>query len=215
MRRLRLEDNWSLEQLADKFNITKQRVYAIVGPSGNRTKERNDTIILKHNDLSNPELSKKTGLSIGRIVATRAKSRHAIKNNGPYYKGSLFEEYVSLKLSDMGIHNTLMAYRHPFDILLNNGLRLDVKSCKHSKGLTVKTKMYSFNLRLDKKPKDYCDYIICVLVESRDIFVIPLSECRNSHVRFSFPTPNIGRVSKWAQYHNRFDLLKTGYLQNK
>jgi hypothetical protein len=103
-----------------------------------------------------------------------------------------------------------MPHHHEFDILLENGKRVDVKAASR----TMKppsSKCYPFYSFGTKKPErgNYCDFFICVVVPTVDLFIIPFDDAGRDSIRLIHPPHK--RVSKYFQYHNRFDLLKGSY----
>lgn len=209
MHELRFVAKWTLQQIADKYNISRERVRQVLGNTGSGfvTEKRKD--IAKDNiQLTNSKLSKLLGISKNAIHSYRNGERHEIE--GGFLKiGTEMEDFVSSKLSSLKIQHKLMSHFHSFDILLSNGLRVDVKTAMPLKSITRDTPTYSFNLHQETRGR-YTDFFICVLYDTKDMFVIPAEETRitNTPVRFSFPEPNHGKKSKWHKYHDRFDLLK-------
>lgn len=116
--------------------------------------------------------------------------------------GYAAENIVSSKLLSLGFLNTLMPYAHSFDILLSGGVRVDVKSSHPMNKSKTASSLYNFNTGTYRKGS-YCDFLILVLLDTRDFFVVPVGEAKGI-IRFCWP----GKSSKWLKYHNRFDLLK-------
>ena len=131
--------------------------------------------------------------------------RHAI-DGGALQVGTQAENIVSEKLRRIGLSNTLMPHRHTFDILLDNGIKVDVKSSNPMKTAKTVSSQYTFRTKKYEKGR-YCDFLILYLNDVNEFFVVPLNKCKGI-IRFCFPEPDMGKKSMWLQYHNRFDLLE-------
>lgn len=116
-------------------------------------------------------------------------------------KGNRYEEIVMKKINIVSNHLTVnrMTSRHPYDLLLNNCVKVDVK---------VGTAHYHFGSRahtfaLNKKYAT-CDIYICVALDEQEkienIFIIPAA-----HVQIV--TLNIGAESKYNKYKNNWNFL--------
>lgn len=210
MKELRNND-WTLQAIADKYGISRERVRQIIGNTSftaTFSKTRKNWAIYEENkNESNSALSKMMGISKHRVSSIFRRYepiRHKL-DLGDVKKGYETENIVSQKLLSLGIKNTLMPNFHPFDMLLDNGLKVDVKS-SNPISCSVKTSQYSFRTRKYEKG-NYCDFFILYLIDVKEFFVVPDSVA-GGIIRFAFPEAIHGRKSKWLQYHNRFDLLK-------
>jgi transcriptional regulator with XRE-family HTH domain len=211
MYRLRYISKWTLQEIADKYNISRERVRQLIGNSGAGYKpERIKSEVQSHPELTNEELAARTGYSESTIGTLRNGERHAIKENTLMGLGTKAEETVSTKLAREGIGNKLMPHHHSFDILLSNGKRVDVKS-RINKSIPPSAKhrqitaQWKFDCRKSKKG-DYADFFILYLWETGDFFIVPNEAVGTCLIAFAWPATH--RASKWHQYHNRFDLLK-------
>lgn len=207
IKNLRFSRNYTLQEIANEFRLSRERIRQLIGNTGRGYKNRRIRKLYENNKhLSNTELSEITG--IVNISSYRKDGiRHKI-NGGSLKIGVYFEELVSKTLNKNGISHKLMPHNHPFDILLDNGIRIDVKSVSPSRLLTKITNTYSFNPN-KKRRGNYADYFICVLIDTEEMFVIPSSEIKKSSpIRFSWPRPTRGKESKYHKYHNNFDVLQ-------
>ena len=175
--------------------------------------ERNK-YILNSPEKTNGELAGELGLTKQTISKIRGQTRHALKPNGKTYTGAIWEEYISSKLTQIGIKNELMPFRHPFDILAEGHIRIDVKAAATPQPPSPfpippdRSISYVFGIKGDYK-RDDADFYICIVTPTKDIFVIPANEVPHNqhHITFSWPI-NERRPTKWHKFHNRFDLIK-------
>jgi hypothetical protein len=204
MKRLRFVEMWSLERIAIEYGISRERVRQIIGNSGHLAQNRQHKVYSDNKHLSNSKLSEMMGIAIPTLYHYRNGERHEIA--GGWKKvGADIEQVVFEKLLSLGFENTLMPHNHIFDILLDNGKSIDVKSA--DPGTISKTSpVYSFSTGVYRKG-NYCDFLILVLRDVNEYFVVPTEEAEGI-IRFCWPKPSRGRKSKWLQYHNSFDLLK-------
>jgi hypothetical protein len=160
---LRFTENWTLQEIATKYGISRERVRQMVGNSGAGYRQRKiKAYVVNNKDKTNREISLELGVTKGYLGRYRHDHRHAI-DGGNLEMGARWEEIVSKILIDHGINNTLMPHHHEFDILLENGKRVDVKAASR----TMKppsSKCYPFYSFGTKKPErgNYCDWI-CLL----------------------------------------------------
>lgn len=213
MEHLRFNLGWTLQAIADKFGISRERVRQKLGNTGQVhhkvTFEKRTEIAKKNQKLSSQKLAKLLGIQPGNLSQFRDTSvRHEIEG-GWAAIGTEMENYASRVLNHHGIKHQLMGHHHVFDILLDNGLRIDVKSSDPIKGITKIASTYSFRTSQETRG-NYADFFLCITRDTKEIFIIPASETRGNStpIRFSWPNPRSGIKSKFHQYHNRFDLLK-------
>ncbi len=200
----------SLQQIGEKYGITKERVRQLIGNTGRGfIPYRRRKLIRKYDALTNSELAVLLGVSENRVTIYRAKFRHAVEP-GTVRTGVEAEEKVSKTLASLGFENKLMPHSHGFDILLANGTTIDVKSrsvrslppSAKNKGTKIGT--WVINIRAKKKGQ-YVDFFV-VLLEMKHIFVIPSNEVTTDTIAISWPPTN--KASKWHRFYERFDLLK-------
>ena len=110
-------------------------------------------------------------------------------------------------------HNPAKSYlEEGADIVLENGLRIEVKSghrC-HYRQLAQSTKNYLFTLRSGraKKPLSLCDcdFVVLWCIDDGCFFVIPRIKITTDSIGIC-RTSDDGK-SKWIQYKNKWDLLE-------
>lgn len=204
------QNDWTLQEIADKFGISRERVRQRIGNTGFQATQsrvkKNRSMYEQFKHLSNSALQKVLGIKT--INNYRDDTRHAI-DGGSLQVGTESEVTVSKKLHDLGFKNELMPHFHPFDILLDNGITVDVKSSDPMTSSKTISPCYTFNTKKAVKG-NYCDFLILYLRDAKECFVVPMKEAGNI-IRFCFPEGSLrtnNKVSKWLKYHNRFDLLK-------
>lgn len=170
------DENKTLQEIADKYSICRERVRQIIGNTSNRIR----------------------GASKDRNSITKGTSK----------VGSKAEMLVSSKLLERGIGHKLMSYHSPFDILLDNGLRVEVKASSRVSQKEVVSPYYKFSTGSGIKG-DYTDFMAFVLLDTKEIFIVPFSRViTTSKFGFVWPKTNRQGVSlDIGQYLNRFDFL--------
>lgn len=120
-----------------------------------------------------------------------------IKDSETYF-GKSYEELTRQKLISLGFEVEKMSQNFPYDLLVNNAIKVDVKASRLYKG--EQGNFYSFNL---EKPYTTCDILILIAVnENKEIqkyFVIP------SVVVYHHTQISIGESkSKYDKYENKW-----------
>lgn len=209
MKRLRYEELKTLQEIADIYNISRERVRQIVGNNdykNNKTRRKRKKA-RANTDATNDELAKILNVSPNTIANYRSDIRHAVKSGSCRAVGHEWEEWTIDKLSEMGAVVEGMPLRHPYDLEVN-GYRVDVKYCDHprtppsTRGL-LKSPQWVFGTKGDS---DKCDFFFCI-TGNKDIFIIPSGEVgTKQQVVFCYPTerPSLG---KYQKYLDRYDLL--------
>ena len=105
-------------------------------------------------------------------------------------------------------HNPAKSYLEDgADIVLENGLRIEVKSAH--KLAQKRTKAYFFSLRgghrKEKQDLSKCGAIICWCIDEDCFYIIPSIEIQSSAIAI-YDTS--GSKSKYASYRNNWELLK-------
>ncbi|MEK5070740.1 hypothetical protein [Sporosarcina sp. FSL K6-1508] len=115
--------------------------------------------------------------------------------------GQEFEKEVSRLIDNLGFDVVRMSTKHPYDILIENSVKVDVKVANPYL-LRGQSRVHTFNL---SKVNPTCDIYICVLLDEEGdderILVIP-----SHHVRK--PMLNMGRNSKYNVYNGKFDYIR-------
>lgn len=218
MKRLRFEEFKTLQEIADIYNLSRERVRQIVGNTGSfvsdkKSKEKAE-IVMSSKNMTRSKLSQflkdKFGTPAPRAIQLRGQFRHAIEPGSWVFHGAKYEDLVSKKLSSLGIENEKMPHGHPFDILLSNGKKIDVKASTTSRVTNPRQKhtMYGFSVRKDDKG-NYCDFFICYIVPEKVYFIVPCSEVPKNASTLYIAYPQPARSwAKWHEYEDRFDLLQ-------
>ena len=120
---------------------------------------------------------------------------------------------VMAELLMRGFNPSLMALDEGVDIILENGIKIQVKSSTASLRKQLRNRgkdYYSINLmRRGKKTgnlKDSVDFVIVWAYRENDFFILPANKLR-SHSSISLMRES---KSKWYQYLNNWDSLRRG-----
>jgi hypothetical protein len=157
-------------------------------------------------------LINKLNIPVVRVMKIRSKIRHPIEPNNNIDFGVKAEIMVSNRMKELNIRHELMPHSHSFDILVNNKIKIDVKSSWKSNippsqiGRCVNDR-YHFQLRgHDKHP---ADYYILVIPKCDAMFIVPgdIIPKNKTDIFMVYPSarPEIG---KYQKYLNRWDLLR-------
>lgn len=116
--------------------------------------------------------------------------------------GDINEDFIKSILEDKGFKVEKMPARHPYDLLVNNNVRIDVKSANPilSKVKCMSEFVFSIN---NQYPK--CDIFIFVTIladGNKEIYIIPSCLIRQSQL-------GIGETSKYDCYKGRYDYIDT------
>lgn len=114
--------------------------------------------------------------------------------------GHIFEDKAKVLIENRGYKAEQMSCKHPFDILVNSKIRIDVKSARSYK--LKGDKCYTVGLN---KKYATCDlYLIFILDEDENIektFIIPGCDLK-------LTTMNFGKNSIYNIYLDKWDYLK-------
>lgn len=210
MLRLRFEKLWTLQEIADEYGLSRERVRQIIGNSGRGYKpKRIRRQARAMADKTNREVAEALGISYGLASTLRADIRTPVDGDGSASVGFDKEEWAAEHLRALGFDVELMPFRHPFDMLVNDSCRVDVKYCS-----TPRTPPSSGNISPQwcfalRGERENCDIYMCVTGED-DVFMIPSSEVpeQQEQLVFCYPTkrPSLG---KYQKYLERYDLIKS------
>lgn len=113
--------------------------------------------------------------------------------------GRSWEVWASDELASKGYPNTLMPIKYPYDIILNNGTTIDVKST--SKRFNGQWSFFINNLPA------ISDYLFCVIGPTQDVFIIPTNAIPNTFsIQIKWPSNKL-----YSEYHNNFAILNSGW----
>ena len=116
------------------------------------------------------------------------------------FMGQEYEEYVLNILKTKGYEVERMSTKHPYDLLVNQNIKIDVKASNLYKG--AKGEFHTFNL---EKYNHNCDLFICVCVTDEEIvktLVIP------SKFLMKVSQLSVGAVSVYDVFKDRFDYIE-------
>ena len=206
--KLRLENKLTLQEIGDLFGITRERVRQIIGNTGFIAKTDIDKAVeFADPKLTVEELAAKAGVQrkSASFAFAKMNMRHSVSGSGAVKKGFDSENAVCSILECAGFCCEKQTYGTDFDILINGTIKVDVKSAYTPK-TSPSLKNINPTYRFDCKNGKQADFYIFYVVDTNDIFVVPMAAVKSNHVVFTWPTarPEIG---KYQKYHNRFDLL--------
>lgn len=213
MKRLRFEQKWSLQTIADKYGLTRERVRQIVGNSGETfVNAPEKQIILENPDMTTEELSSIVDLPMETVRRYRQGTRYKIGGDSNAAVGAAWEEWASDRLEEMGHSVKLMPYGSKYDLLVDGASRIDVKVSIAPRDYPSMRGMvnpsWSFNT---KKDRIDLDFYMVILAPTKDVFVIPADQVPSGRnyrgtVRFVWPT-NRPELGKYQRFHGRYDLI--------
>lgn len=197
------------EEIGKIYGISRERVRQIIGNGLSIAKKvRHEKIKAQAAQLAETytasEAAEILNISVGLLWEIAPGNRFKISDENPnssVAKGDKWENIISEKLNLMGMENELMPHHHPFDILVKERVRIDVKS-RHS--FTTDSKGYqgyTFNIR----KVDNADFVILVITETETYFIIPLSKKTSHSIRIQVDPK---RSSKYEQYRNNWNLIE-------
>jgi hypothetical protein len=88
--------------------------------------------------------------------------------------------------------------RHPFDLLVNDVVRVDVKVASRASYMGSTSLCSGWFFRIGKPPQS--DVIALHLIDLEDTFLIPASVCPHSNI-------TITTAGKYEQYRNRWEVI--------
>lgn len=215
---LHFEQGWTMQQIADIFGISRERVRQIIGNSNDARRKLTEKILLQ--DMENKTTSEikdsvfdKIRRPIVKVLDEKIALQHHLPDRTGRSTGLInginAENNVANILQVNGFNVELMPFGHPFDLLVN-GKKVDVK---YSSSLSMpprgKTPFYRFAIRKNIKPNS-CDFFIFSVFDSNKLWIIPNSKLPN--VNMVYITKNLSHHSwkqskRWDEYINRFELL--------
>jgi plasmid maintenance system antidote protein VapI len=208
---MRFSERKSLQEIADKYQISRERVRQIIGNTGRDIIPNVAEKLNQIDDISpytNQELAEQFGVCPSSISAKLNGRRHAIKKSkSAAYAGYIGEEIISRKLTKRGFDCKLNG-GHRFDATINELVNVDFKTCNkplYPPSSKHKSPWYSFGTR--NKDIENIDFFIVYLKPTNDLFIVPQSIIGNKDaMRFTWPTlrPSIGKIQR---FRNRFDLI--------
>lgn len=116
------------------------------------------------------------------------------------------DKYESIAVSDIythtGLVSILMSERYPYDLLVDNSVKVDVKAAFPFTN-NCKAKAHSFNL---EKREPTCDIFIlyCLTDEESYDKVLIIPSCRLVGQK----QVGVGKNSKWDVYNNQWEYIK-------
>lgn len=226
MLRLRVEDGWTLQAIGDVWDISRERVRQIIGPTTKMARAVKEKALMKtlrgNLDKTNDELAEITGLAVGTL--TGYKSKYGLRNkikktNTGSYLGAIGEEKVIRQLANLGLPVTRKLFGDPYDIAVGE-VRIDVKratKAQSSPSCRCVSPLYRFNVKLGKKRRGATDFYVFLIDNGdEDYFIVPSKDIPTTLNRaaFAWPCANEKEWNKninWRKYHNRWGYIADAY----
>lgn len=115
--------------------------------------------------------------------------------------GQEWEMYAKSELENLGYEVEKMTTKHPYDLLVNNNIKVDVKVSRYYKGKGFK--YHTFNM---EKKYHNCDIFICIGLDEEDhvvkTLVIPSKYLMNKKQL------SVGIESKYDKFNDRWDYIE-------
>lgn len=114
--------------------------------------------------------------------------------------GWKYERLASAILAETGLCSVQMSVRHPYDLLVENSVKIDVKASNlyHSKSGSF----YSFNL---EKQYPSCDIFILFCIgkfDNNNALIVPAHHCHVTHI-------SVGEhSSKWDKFSGKWNFIR-------
>ena len=222
---LRYVLGWTLQKIAERYGLSRERVRQIIGNSGHiaiKTTDRlkDEEFLQQTANLTNEELAKMLGLSMNTVSQYRGDIRHAIKEGDhPAYRGAIIEDRVSEILNKKGIQNELMPFRNGFDILALDIVRIDVKSAYKNwdpPSSNFVSPLWRFKIQGNAIKRRGTDFYACFIVPTEEIFIIPSDVIPDTreYIAFCWPTTR-PTMSKYQKYLDAYHLITEFVEQHK
>lgn len=117
--------------------------------------------------------------------------------------GNKFEVFaISDIFENTGLHSVQTSSKHPYDLLTDNSVKIDVKVSKEFTN-NCNSKAFSFNL---EKREPTCDIFILYCLNDDETYnkVLIIPSCS----LLGQTQIGIGKISKWDEYMERWDYIK-------
>jgi hypothetical protein len=178
---------YNLEEIIDKIKYVMESLNVNTMPS------RNEIIQIIGNDSLHNKIVRTGGYQLW------ANKLNLELKDSETKTGWNYEKYAIELLENKNYKVQRMTTGYPFDLLINNNIRIDIKS--GSAYLLKGSRCHTFGIN---KRYATCDlYLIFALSEQQKLersFIIPANMLR-------VVTMSIGEISKYNKYINRWDLI--------
>lgn len=209
---LRHEKRMSLQDIADLFGLTRQRIYQITGASDvhaqvERAKKRREEV-LSQPDKTNEQLAKELGVCEGTVLHVRSGTRYAAKRGCGVAKRQYADNKIAELLEQKGHTVELMPHRGEYNLCVDSKVRVSVRSAVP---LNVKTNPNTispqYKFRVDRWRRE-CDFFVLYMRDRDEFFVLPVDKIADYMELYVFCWPTLRpEISKVAKYLGALDLI--------
>lgn len=197
-----------MEEIAQRFDITRERVRQIVGnvDNVNFATIRKTAKARQLPELTNEELANKLGVTETTVSKYRSGMRHAVKRG----KSSVYVHYQAEEkaielLEKRGFVVQAQPIKEKFNLLVNRWAKVQVVVASNPND-PPSSNLISPQWKFAVREGDW-DFMFCITGED-DVFIIPRTAIpRNfSNLAFCYPTqrPTLG---KYQIYKDQYDQL--------
>lgn len=175
---------------------TEKRICDLVKSMGiNRMPTRSEVLLFSGDNSLENRIMRSGGFKAW------AERLHLKLKSCETYFGNKYEEITADKLRLLFDDVKTTPVKFPYDIVINNRTKIDVKASRLYKG--KQGEFYTFNLE-SKYPK--CDFYIAYCINERDVAekVLVIPAC----VMAGKSQLSVGKNSIYDKYHCRWDLIK-------
>lgn len=160
---------------------------------------------------SNKEIASVLGdYSLSNAIARRGGFRMWAEKIGLEIKdsetcfGNEYEFIVKEILEEMGYYVEKMTTKHPYDLLVNDNLKVDVKVSKYYNPKEGGSKFHTFNL---EKKYHNCDIFICVGLDDDNDEIVKMLIIPSKYL-MNKKQLSVGINSNYDRFDKRFDFIE-------
>lgn len=192
MHELRYERGWTLQRIADRFGVSRERIRQITGNAGNlsakmRNKKLRAAIDAADALVKVDDLAERIGVAPGFV--RRYSSEHTNRE---------WVVWVGKQLRARG-HDVRIGDRRKALINIDNRLSACVSSATPTQ---MSSGYYHYTFHGNKSRQH--DFMICVLRDKLETYVVPVA----AFPGYSISIPDPYRYGKYKQFREAWELLK-------
>lgn len=214
IKRLRFEEGLTLESIAERYDLSRERIRQIVGNTGHLAHEKwreEFNEIASDPMITNHQLANMFDRSLTAIAKHR-EGWHMVEGDNNVALHTEIVYHVYQVLESLGMDAELMPLHGDYHILVGGKIRISVRASKgvippSQEGRLVNPQ-YHFHIR--KYPdREHIHFFILVAHDVGEMFIVPSSVIprHQNEIGMTWPTerPEIG---KYQKYRDQFSLIK-------